>query len=145
MSAAPLEKAVERFNAIAKLPSANGCLLWMGAMNETGYGRFRLNGRQTGAHRAAWTLANGPIPAGLCVMHECDTPSCVNVSHLRLGTYSENEFDKVAKGRHPCQRRTLCPHGHPLDSMRTNGERRNRRCRTCHAEGCRAWRQKRKA
>jgi len=63
------------------------------------YGHFRLNGQDMGAHQAAWTLANGPIPDGLWVLHTCDNPKCVRVDHLWLGTMLDNIADMVAKGR----------------------------------------------
>ena len=47
----------------------------------------------------AWTLANGQIPEDLQVMHSCDNPKCVNPSHLNIGTQTDNERDKVSKGR----------------------------------------------
>lgn len=77
-----------------------GCRLWTLSRDKDGYGCLWFNGAQTRSHRVAWTLANGPIPAGLCVCHRCDTPACCNPSHLFLGTSRENTFDKVAKGRH---------------------------------------------
>lgn len=54
-----------------------------------------------GAHRAAWELANGPIPPGAYLCHSCHTPSCTNVVHLRLCTHQDNVDDAVALGRHP--------------------------------------------
>jgi hypothetical protein len=52
------------------------------------------------AHRVAWEIANGPIPDDRQVCHTCDTPSCVAISHLWLGTDLENRLDCVNKGRH---------------------------------------------
>ena len=64
-----------------------------------GYGRFRLNGKQEYAHRAAYTMHVGEIPAGLLVCHKCDNPSCVKPSHLFVGTKADNANDMFAKGR----------------------------------------------
>ena len=81
-----------------------GCLEYMGARVAFGYGAIRGR-RDDGswtmlkAHRAAWTLTNGPIPEGMYVCHRCDNPPCVNVEHLFLGDDADNMADKCAKGR----------------------------------------------
>lgn len=51
------------------------------------------------AHRAAWTLTNGPIPDGMIVCHHCDNPPCVRPDHLFLGFDLDNAADRVAKNR----------------------------------------------
>lgn len=79
-----------------------GCRLWLGGVDAYGYGQFQWNKKKGKAHRLAWELVHGPIPDGICVCHKCDVRSCVEESHLFLGTNADNTADKVAKGRQPC-------------------------------------------
>jgi len=67
--------------------------------NPKGYGVMERGGRRWLAHRWAWTQEHGPIPAGLFVLHRCDNPPCINVSHLFLGTKADNNADMRTKGR----------------------------------------------
>ncbi len=95
----------DRFNEkLAPNLDANGCRLWQGSRHSQGYGQIyhkKPNGSRTMlfAHRVAWELEYGPIPAGLCVCHSCDVPRCVNTVHLFLGTRGDNMLDKARKGR----------------------------------------------
>lgn len=91
-----LRVSVERLFLAGRGPKTEtGCIPWMGLKNHKGYGRIG----NKAAHRIAYEIANGPIPKGLLVMHECDFPACVNHEHLFLGTNKDNMDDRDAKGR----------------------------------------------
>jgi len=84
----------------AKVDRTDDCWLWTACRTTHGYGQFRPErSRGAQAHRVAWELTNGPIPAGMLVLHRCDNPPCVNPAHLFLGTQSDNMRDMYAKGR----------------------------------------------
>lgn len=83
----------------SKVEKTEGCWLWHGATFRRGYGAFQLNGKPHKAHRIAYELTYGPIPASLFCCHTCDNPSCVRPDHLWLGTNAENLRDRDRKGR----------------------------------------------
>ena len=75
------------------------CWGWVGSTTVFGYGQIHHEGRLQQAHRVAWTLANGPIPDGMWVLHRCDNPPCTNPDHLFLGSRKDNMMDAARKGR----------------------------------------------
>lgn len=87
----------ERFEE--KFEKVSGCWDWKVSKTQKGYGHFGFSGRILIAHRFAWELYVGEIPEGLCVLHHCDNPGCVNPSHLFLGTHTDNAHDRDNKSR----------------------------------------------
>jgi hypothetical protein len=135
---------VERFLANVE-EQPNGCWRWKGYVREDGYGRWGTRG----AHRVAYELLVGPIPAGLTIDHTCHNADesceggsgclhrrCVNPAHLEPVPGKTNTL----RGKSPTARNaraTHCSRGHELsgDNLRIlkTGRRAGKRvCRTCH-------------
>ncbi len=78
-----------------------GCWLWLLGLSEKGYGVASISSRMPiRAHRLSYMLHYGSrIPEGGLVCHHCDTPSCINPSHLYVAGYFKNYIDMIRKGR----------------------------------------------
>jgi len=95
------------------------CWEWQGPFSRQGYGVYFI-GSPVHAHRFILETLHGALILGrfvvrtasdgsmlvyregggcFCVMHHCDNPPCVNPSHIRLATYSDNIRDAIQKGR----------------------------------------------
>lgn len=85
------------FSKIVPDPNT-GCWLWTAAVTSRGYGRFRFNNGHKSAHRMSWFIHHGVWPSNL-ILHKCDTPACVNPSHLFEGNHKDNIRDMISKGR----------------------------------------------
>jgi len=125
------------FLSSGSVPEPNsGCVLWLRAVSSTGYGSLDPAWGYSSTHRAAWAVANGPIPAGMCVLHRCDVRSCINPAHLFLGTKHDNAVDMANKRRANGQAKTHCPRGHLYDGwnvIRHPRGQHGRICRECHS------------
>jgi hypothetical protein len=97
---------------LAKTSKVGGCFEWQGSKTKNGYVLTYHKGKSVHAHRLVFTLAKGPIPTGLVVMHSCDNRACINPEHLSVGSQSDNLLDAVAKGRNHQTKKTHCPKGH---------------------------------
>lgn len=105
----------------AQVQKSDGCWLWTGAKNSSGYGSMAGGQyRSTLVHRVVWQMTHGKlIPKGMCICHRCDVKLCVRPDHLFLGTYSDNQRDLVAKGGHFEARKTHCKRGHEFTPENT--------------------------
>lgn len=134
------------------------CWIYTGSINpQWGYGRIKIDGRQVPAHRVAYELAVGPIPAGMDLDHLCHTRDlscpggpdcphrkCVNPSHLEPTTGRENRL----RGRSIMAvnaAKTHCKRGHPFDEANTYYSKRGRICRACQNASQRAYQQRKRS
>lgn len=119
----------ERFWAKVNRPAGTeGCWRWTGMLDGSGYGRFIIKKpKVVPAHRYAYELLVGQIPAGLQLDHLCRNRACVNPAHLEPVTNQENTL-RGLRGRMV----TSCAHGHEYTETNTIHRPNGRRgCREC--------------
>lgn len=125
-----------------KVQKTDQCWLWGGGRHSAGYGTTSFHGGKQYAHRVAYELLVGKIPAGLQIDHfrmnegprhaPCSR-LCVNPAHLEVVTQKEN----ILRGNWTAARnarKTHCPQGHEYDEVNTFRRRGGRECRTCHRD-----------
>lgn len=112
-----MREVIDRvLDRIERIPFS-GCWIFMGAINDFGYGIVGAGPLLKGndrAHRVTFRHFKGDIPPGRVVCHTCDVPSCCNPDHLFLGTHQDNRLDCKKKGRDrkPPRNPHLCKQAH---------------------------------
>jgi hypothetical protein len=121
----------------------NECWNWTGAKNKAGYGMFKVAVGTSLANRMSYKLAFCFIPEGMCVLHKCDNPSCVNPYHLYAGTMGDNTRDMIERHRQYWANRDRCSMGHeytPENTLHYNGTKKDSRiCKTCKKTKAHEW------
>lgn len=125
----------DRFWSRVKVGGPEECWPWTGPTRGKGYGYLYVGdgvsrSGQMDVHRYSASLHLPDYSPDLFVCHACDNRVCVNPAHLFMGTASDNEQDKVAKGR--AMWGGLCKRGHALALTGVSANKgKGRRCGVC--------------
>lgn len=103
------------------------CWNWTGSLVNGKYGNIAHRGKTLKAHRVAYELLVGKIPAGFHIDHLCRNTKCVNPDHLEPVTQAENN----KRSPNWAGNRKSCPHGHAYTEENTVVLYSSRYCRKC--------------
>lgn len=108
----------------------DGCALWLGSLNESGYGWFWNGERMILSHCFLVGLAPKGFEWDHVRARGCTHRNCIWPEHLELVTHAENirRGYSLASGH---AKKTHCPKGHPYDEVNTYLYRGGRLCRAC--------------
>ena len=79
-----------KLDGLSVLVPICGCKIWVGALNDSGYGRVKIGYKFRRAHIVAWEQKHGKVPDGYVLDHLCRVRCCINPDHLEVVTQSEN-------------------------------------------------------
>lgn len=91
----------QRWIEANKKHEGDSCLKWPFSVTEHGYGQFKIGKRSTLASKVMCEAAHGPAPTtDHQAAHSCGKghEGCMNPSHLRWATRSENMSDAIEHG-----------------------------------------------
>lgn len=89
----------DRFWSYVDRRGPDECWNWTGPVDSEGYGQIYWEGRLVGAARLMLMFQGEDLAEGVCALHTCDNPPCINPRHLFPGTKKVNSDDMKAKGR----------------------------------------------
>ena len=134
-----------------KVRFSNDCWEWRGARLSAGYGMFAVDSNKSIvklAHRYAYEICVGEIPAGVDLDHRCHNEDlacrggmscphrrCVRPEHLEVATRRENLLRSQWTPAAINARKAHCPQGHILTGSNLIPSALPRRsCRLCNSE-----------
>lgn len=109
------------------------CWIWLGLLDEKGYGRIKIKGLTRRTHIVTYEHVHGARPTGSVIDHLCRVRHCCNPQHLQAVSPAENNRRGLSPSAQR-RRQTRCVHGHELtpDNIYSRPDRPGmRECRTC--------------
>lgn len=117
----------------SKVERGDGCWLWRAGLTTNGYGKYWVADTTVVAHRYAYELLVGAIPAGAQLDHLCRNRRCVRPDHLEPVTSRENNLRGIGHAARNAAK-SSCVNGHAFTPentyVRPDGLGR-RQCRAC--------------
>lgn len=89
------QTTMERFLEKIQINKTSECWEWVASKFQNGYGQFKVGDKNYKAHRFSYEMLVGPIPEDMQIDHICHVKTCVNPSHLRPCTRSENRYNSL--------------------------------------------------
>ena len=101
------------------------------------YLRLTIGGKRRYVHDLVLETFKGGRPDGACARHLNGNALDNRIENLMYGTYSENNYDRVAHGMHHNGRKTHCKRGHEFTPENTyvipaSGSRQCLQCKPIH-------------
>jgi hypothetical protein len=90
----------ERFMSKVDKGGDDGCWIWTGACDPSGYGRFWItenNKKRQYAHRISFELHFRPLEQGEVAHHKCANRGCVNPEHLEATSQAGNVAEALLR------------------------------------------------
>lgn len=113
----------------SKVDKSGDCWEWTAYRAKNGYGMISVRtGHPALAHRVAWQLERGDIPAGMQLDHLCRNRGCVNPDHLEVVSNKTNTLRGIGPTAVNAKK-SVCKRGHSLDDAYVC--KGLRYCRTC--------------
>jgi hypothetical protein len=88
-----LEVLFDRF--FNKTEGIDDHIMWVGAVDKDGYGRFKVDGKVWYAHRWIYSVVVSEIDPTMEVDHKCNVRGCVNPEHLQQISHQENQWGRT--------------------------------------------------
>jgi len=116
--------------------SPTGCWDWGACKDSSGYGQFKIDGKQYPAHRVSFEyFHNRKIKLGYLLDHMCRNRACVRPDHLREVTPQINSIENNNGRAAINNAKICCINGHKFIKentyIRPSG---GRKCRICMKE-----------